>query len=88
MDINHMSVLALSVGTSSDVIAKTSPGTVAMRYAQRAAIAADPKFKKGAYDPIDPPLDGMRTARTIGLISYLSRKGKVEGQQHIDSSAW
>lgn len=54
--------------------AKTKPATVAIRYAQRQAIAMDPQFHNGDYHLFNTfPEKGMKVARTIGLISYLTR---------------
>jgi homoserine O-acetyltransferase len=41
--------------------------------AQRQAIAADPKWNGGDYDPDDPPTDGLATARMMAMVSYRSQ---------------
>jgi len=40
--------------------------------AQRQALAADPLFKEGFYDPERPPVQGLAAARCIAMISYRS----------------
>ncbi len=40
--------------------------------AQRLALAADPKFRDGNYDPADPPRAGLAAARAIAMVSYRS----------------
>ncbi len=40
--------------------------------AQRLALAADPKFRGGHYDPADPPRAGLAAARAIAMVSYRS----------------
>ena len=40
--------------------------------AQRAAIAADPRFRGGRYPAADPPRDGLAAARMIAMCSYRS----------------
>ncbi|HQU78390.1 MAG TPA: homoserine O-acetyltransferase [Azonexus sp.] len=54
--------------------------------AQRLALAADPKFRAGHYDPADPPRAGLAAARAIAMVSYRSpgslgkRFGRATGQ--------
>jgi homoserine O-acetyltransferase len=52
---------------------KTTPGTVALRRVQRAAIILDPKFQNGEYYPSPGPIDGLKIARELGTITYRSR---------------
>lgn len=40
--------------------------------AARQAILRDPKWRNGAYDPADPPVDGLAVGRMIGHLSFLS----------------
>ncbi|THF67589.1 homoserine O-acetyltransferase [Pseudothauera nasutitermitis] len=40
--------------------------------AQRQALAADPKYRDGHYDPADPPRAGLAAARTVAMVSYRS----------------
>jgi homoserine O-acetyltransferase len=51
---------------------KTTPGTVAFRRVQRAAIMADPEYKDGNYTGAGP-VSGMKVARELGTITYRSR---------------
>ncbi len=44
----------------------------ALGAAQRAAIAADPRFRGGRYPATDPPRDGLAAARMIAMCSYRS----------------
>ena len=43
--------------------ARSSPGSVAMRYAQRSVLMADPNWNKGFYYDGLPPHTGMKLAR-------------------------
>lgn len=43
--------------------ARSSPGSIAMRYAQRSVLMADPNWKKGFYYDGLPPHIGMKLAR-------------------------
>lgn len=52
--------------------AHATPYAIALRSIQREAIRRDPAFRGGAYDPLAPPLDGMRIARKIGTVTYRS----------------
>ncbi len=55
--------------------------------AQRLAVAADPKFRAGHYDPADPPRAGLAAARAIAMVSYRSpgslgrRFGRASGHE-------
>ena len=49
-----------------------SPWCVVWSEAQRLALAADPKFRGGHYDPVDAPSAGLAAARAIAMISYRS----------------
>ena len=55
--------------------------------AQRLALAADPKFRQGEYDPADPPIAGLAAARAVAMISYRSpealqrRFGRARGEE-------
>ena len=48
------------------------PFSIAIRSLQREMICRDPKWQGGDYDPADPPLDGQRLARKLGMITYRS----------------
>lgn len=45
---------------------------IAWSEAQRQAIYADPRWQGGYYDPNDPPVQGLATARMMAMISYRS----------------
>lgn len=51
---------------------QASPFAIAIRSLQREAIRSDPRWRGGDYPPNDPPVDGLRVARKLGLISYRS----------------
>ena len=51
---------------------RLSPQGIGFSEVQRQAIIRDPKWNHGAYDPADPPKDGLAIARMIGHITYLS----------------
>jgi len=52
--------------------ARTSPGSIAMRFAQRSVLMADPNWKNGFYYDGLPPHTGMKLARQIATITYRS----------------
>ncbi|KAF8076615.1 Alpha/Beta hydrolase protein [Lyophyllum atratum] len=52
--------------------ARSSPSSVAMRYAQRSVLMADPNWNKGFYYDALPPHTGMKLARQIATITYRS----------------
>ncbi len=52
--------------------ARQSAWAIALSHAQRAAIAADPRFRGGRYPAGDPPRDGLAVARMIAMCSYRS----------------
>lgn len=52
--------------------ARQSAWAIALSHAQRAAIAADPRFREGRYPPDDPPREGLAVARMIAMCSYRS----------------
>lgn len=47
-----------------------SPWGIAWTEAQRRAIYSDPRWLGGAYPDVDPPIDGLATARMMAMISY------------------
>lgn len=51
---------------------------VAWSEAQRLALAADPKFRDGDYDPADPPLAGLAAARAVAMLTYRSQRSLSE----------
>ena len=48
------------------------PFSIAIRSLQREMIVRDPKWQGGDYALDDPPLDGQRLARKLGMITYRS----------------
>lgn len=49
-----------------------SPWCIAWNEAQRMALAADPKYRNGRYDPQDPPAQGLAAARAVAMVTYRS----------------
>ncbi len=55
--------------------------------AQRRALAADPRYRGGHYDPADPPEAGLAAARAIAMVTYRSadslarRFGRTAGRE-------
>ena len=52
--------------------ARAEPFAIALRSLQRELIRADPAWRNGDYEPQRPPVQGMRHARKLGMISYRS----------------
>ncbi|KAF5393145.1 hypothetical protein D9757_001323 [Collybiopsis confluens] len=52
--------------------ARSSPSAIAMRYAQRSVLMADPNWNSGFYYEGLPPHTGMKLARQIATITYRS----------------
>ncbi|KAJ7781000.1 Alpha/Beta hydrolase protein [Mycena metata] len=52
--------------------ARSTPSSVAMRYAQRSVLMADPNWNNGFYYDTVPPHTGMKLARQIATITYRS----------------
>lgn len=52
--------------------ARSSPSSIAMRYAQRSVLMADPNWNNGFYYDGLPPHAGMKLARQIATITYRS----------------
>ncbi|KAI0065838.1 homoserine acetyltransferase [Artomyces pyxidatus] len=52
--------------------ARSSPSSVAMRYAQRSVLMADPNWNNGFYYDGLPPHTGLKLARQIATITYRS----------------
>ncbi len=48
------------------------PYAIAIRSLQREVIRKDPNWNNGYYTPENPPLNGVRIARKLGMISYRS----------------
>jgi homoserine O-acetyltransferase len=58
--------------------ARHSPWQVAWSEAQRLAIAADPRWRGGAYPVDDPPRAGLAAARAMAMVSYRAPGGFEE----------
>ena len=52
--------------------ARALPFSIAVRSLQREMITRDPKWENGNYALDDPPIDGQRMARKLGMITYRS----------------
>ncbi len=52
--------------------ARHSPWCLVWNEAQRQALAADPLYRDGDYDPRDPPRAGLAAARAIAMATYRS----------------
>ena len=48
------------------------PFSIALRSLQRSMITSDPQWKEGKYNQDDLPLEGMKHARFLGMITYRS----------------
>eukprot|EP00931_Biecheleriopsis_adriatica_P088084 TRINITY_DN62471_c0_g1_i1.p1 TRINITY_DN62471_c0_g1~~TRINITY_DN62471_c0_g1_i1.p1 ORF type:complete len:532 (-),score=129.24 TRINITY_DN62471_c0_g1_i1:35-1561(-) len=57
---------------SISACAKSFPGSIAFRHAQRQAIMSDPNWNGGDYYEGELPADGLRLARQLGTITYRS----------------
>ena len=54
--------------------ARSTPFTIALRSLQREMIRKDPAWNEGNYSPDSIPVEGMRLARKLGMITYRSAK--------------
>ena len=52
--------------------ASSHPSTIAMRYAQRQVLMADPHWNEGFYYDSARPFAGMKLARYIATITYFN----------------
>lgn len=52
--------------------ARCLPFAIALRSLQRELVRTDPAWQNGNYDPCRPPIQGMRHARKLGMITYRS----------------
>ncbi len=50
----------------------SSPFAISIRSLQREIIRSDPAWNHGNYDSNSPPINGMRLARKLGLVTYRS----------------
>jgi homoserine O-acetyltransferase/O-succinyltransferase len=67
-----MAVAALAAG------GRHSAWCLAWSEAQRLALAADPRYRDGDYDPRDPPRAGLAAARAIAMATYRSPRSLEE----------
>ena len=54
--------------------ARSTPFSIALRSLQREMIRKDPAWREGNYSADAVPVDGMRLARKLGMITYRSAK--------------
>lgn len=52
--------------------ARSLPFSIALRSLQREMIRRDPDWTEGNYSPDNPPVQGMRLARKLGMMTYRS----------------
>jgi len=70
--------------------ARALPFSIAIRSLQREAIRLDPEWQQGAYDDEHYPINGMRMARKLGVVTYRSamewdgRFGRVRLESEAD----
>ena len=84
--LGGMSALALAIMHPGEIerlvsisaAAHALPLAIAVRSLQREIIRNDPAWQNGNYDFDNPPTDGMRLARKLGLISYRSAEEFTE----------
>ena len=57
---------------------RSMPFSIALRSMQREMIRTDPAWLDGQYLKEEPPVQGMRLARKLGMISYRSAKEWME----------
>jgi homoserine O-acetyltransferase len=74
--------------------ARHSAWSIAISEAQRTAIAADPRWSDGYYDPASPPAAGLAAARQMAMCSYrtptslgerFDRRAKSDGEFEVAS---
>jgi homoserine O-acetyltransferase len=65
---------------------RATPFATAVRSLQREAIRTDPAWKGGEYAEDAPPVNGLRLARKLGLITYRSAREWRErfGRERVD----
>jgi len=66
--------------------ARSLPFSIAMRSLQRELIRRDPDWQNGNYPPGAGPIQGMRMARKLGLVTYRSAREWEQrfGREHVD----
>ena len=66
-----------------------SPWCIAWNEAQRMALAVDPKYRNGHYDPADPPAQGLAAARAMAMVTYRSAHSLAQRfHQHGEVGQW
>lgn len=70
--------------------ARHSAWSIAQSEAQRTAIAADPNWRGGNYDPTSPPTAGLAAARMMAMCSYRTPRslGDRFGRRRTDEGAF
>jgi homoserine O-acetyltransferase len=68
--VRHADSVSRFVSISSAT--RTLPFGIAVRSLQREMIRCDPKWDEGQYEADDPPIQGQRLARKLGMITYRS----------------
>lgn len=66
---------------------RAEPAAVALRSLQREIICADPAWHNGRYEPGAGPLEGMRLARKLGMISYRSAQEWAQRFERDETAA-
>ena len=59
---------------SISAAARSAPFSIALRSLQREMIRRDPAWQEGNYTPATIPVQGMRLARKLGMVTYRSAK--------------
>ena len=73
--------------------ARCLPFAIALRSLQRELIRTDPAWRDGDYPPEQPPIQGMRHARKLGMVTYRSaaewavRFGRERATDDVDPGA-
>jgi len=70
--------------------ARHSSWAIAQSEAQRAAIAADPEWRGGHFDPASPPAAGLAAARMMAMCSYRTPRslGERFGRRRADEGCF
>ncbi|MEJ2129989.1 MAG: homoserine O-acetyltransferase [Woeseiaceae bacterium] len=74
--VNHADAVRNFISISS--AARAEPFSIAVRSLQREIIRCDPKWDNGNYDFDDPPIQGQRLARKLGMMTYRSPEEWVQ----------
>ena len=75
--------------------ARHSAWSIAISEAQRAAVAADPRWCGGHYDPANPPAAGLAAARQMAMCSYRTPRSlgerfgrRADNDGEFEVAAW